>query len=197
MVEKQNNKEVSSSVQIICKKLNTERQKSLIETRKKENSTLEQSLRGKLIDNDNNSLTNSKVTDWAISITYKDKEKDELKKETSLIGIIHEEKKRQNINNIKDKEIIKKGMVKEMKEMFERQNSEKLCGKLTTKEDVGKVIRKDMLKENSSFKESLRRKLDTKDEIGKVNKGRKNNNNGNLKEKTNSDSVVKVILWKV
>ena len=60
------------------------------------------------IDNDNNSLTNSKVTDRAISITYKDKEKDELKRETSLIGIVHEEKKRKNINNIKDKEIIKK-----------------------------------------------------------------------------------------
>ena len=76
--------------------------------------------------------------------------------------------------------------------MTERQNSEKLCRKLKTKEDVGKVIRKDMLKENSAFKESLRWKLDTKDEIGKVNEGRKNNNNGNLKEKTNSDSVVKV-----
>ena len=34
---------------------------------------------------------------------------------------MHEEKKKQNINNNKDKEIIKKGMVKEMKEMFERQ----------------------------------------------------------------------------
>ena len=33
-----------------------------------------------------------------------------------------------------------------MKEMFERQDSEKLCRKLKTKEDVGKVIRKDMLK---------------------------------------------------
>ena len=133
-----------------------------------------------LIDNDNNSLTNSKVTDRAISITYKDKEKDELKRETSLIGIMHEEKKRQNINNIKDKEIIKKGMVKEMKEMFERQDNEKLRRKT-----------KDMPKENSAFKESLRRKLDTKDEIGKVNKGMKNNND-NLKEKANSDSVVKV-----
>ena len=59
-----------------------------------------------LIDNDNKSLTNSKVTDRAI--TYKDKEKDELKRETSLIGIMHEEKKRQNINNIKDKEKKKK-----------------------------------------------------------------------------------------
>ena len=48
-----------------------------------------------------------------------------------------------------------------------------------------------MLKENSAFKESQRRKLDTKNEIGKVNKGRKNNND-NLKEKANSDSVVKV-----
>ena len=81
----------------------------------------------------------------------------------------------------------KKGMVKEMKEMFERQNNETLCRK--RKEDVGKVIRKDMLKENSTLKESLRSKLDTKDEIGKVNKGRKNNND-NLKEKANSDSVV-------
>ena len=46
-------------------------------------------------------------------------------------------------------------------------------------------------KANSSLKESLCRKLDTKDEIGKVIKGRKNNND-NLKEKANSDSVVKV-----
>ena len=45
MVEKQNNKEVSSLVQIICKKLDTDRQKSLIETSKKE------SLHKKLIDN--------------------------------------------------------------------------------------------------------------------------------------------------
>ena len=50
-------------------------------------------------------------------------------------------------------------MVKEMKEMFERPNNEKLCRKT-----------KDMLKENSAFKESLRRKLDTKDEIGKSTK---------------------------
>ena len=35
MVERQNNKEVSSSIQIICKKLDTDRQKSLIETSKK------------------------------------------------------------------------------------------------------------------------------------------------------------------
>ena len=56
--------------------------------------------------------------------------------------------------------MINKGMVKEMKEMFERQNSEKLCRKLKEKEDVGKIIRKDMQKENSAFKESLRRKLD-------------------------------------
>ena len=67
--------------------------------------------------------------------------------------------------------------------MTKRQNSEKICSKLKTKEDVGKVIRNDMLKENNAFKESLRRKLETKDEIGKVNKGRKNNNYGNLKRK--------------
>ena len=80
-----------------------------------------------------------------------------------------------------------------VKEKIERQNSEKLCRKLDTKDVVGKVI-KDMQKPkaNSSLKESLHRKLETKDEIGKVNKGRKNNNNGNLKEKANSDSVVKV-----
>ena len=55
-----------------------------------------------------------------------------------------------------------------------------------------------MLKENSAFKESLRRKLDAEEEIGKdepkekekVNKGRKSKNN--LKEKVNSDSVVKL-----
>ena len=47
-MEKQNNKEVSSLVQIICKKLDTERQKSLIETSKKDNSTLEESLCRKL-----------------------------------------------------------------------------------------------------------------------------------------------------
>ena len=71
------------------------------------------------------------------------------------------------------------------KEMIERQNNEKLCRKT-----------KDMLIENSAFKESLHRKLDTKDEIGKVNKGRKNNKN-NLKEKVNSNSVVKVKVEKV
>ena len=70
--------------------------------------------------------------------------------------------------------------------MIERQNNEKLCRKT-----------KDMLIENSAFKESLHRKLDTKDEIGKVNKGRENNNNGNLKEKVNSNSVVKVKVEKV
>ena len=70
-----------------------------------------------------------------------------------------------------------------LKQDIERQKS-----LIETKEEVGK---KDMLKENSAFKESQRRKLDTKNEIGKVNKGRKNNND-NLKEKANSDSVVKV-----
>ena len=39
-------------------------------------------------------------------------------------------------------------MVKEMKEMFERQDNEKLCRKT-----------KDILKENSAFKESLRGNL--------------------------------------
>ena len=66
---------------------------------------------------------------------------------------------------------------------------EKLCRKT-----------KDMQKAYSAFKESLRRKLEAEEEIEKdepkerkiVNKGRKNNNNDNLKEKENSDSVVKV-----
>ena len=79
-IEKDRLKEISSSV------LDTDRQKSLIETDKKE------SLREKLIDN--------------------------------------------------EKEIIKKGMVKEIKEMFERQN----------REDVGKVI--DIVKQrNMTMKE--------------------------------------------
>ena len=72
------------------------------------------------------------------------------------------------------------------KEMFERQNSE----------DVGKVIIKDMQKpKTNSSKESLRRKIEVEEKIRHereiVNKGRKNNY-GNLKEKANSDSVVKV-----
>ena len=77
----------------------------------------------------------------------------------------------------KDRGKIKKGMVKETLEKFERQkslietskedNGEKLCGKIETKEKVGKV--KDMLKpkDNSTFKESLRRKLEEEEEIGK------------------------------
>ena len=45
---------------------------------------------------------------------------------------------------------------------------------------------------NSEKKKVIRRKLDIKDEIDKVN-----NNNGNLKEKANSNSVVKVKVEKV
>ena len=96
---------------------NIERQKSIIETSKKDNSTLH----GKLKEEIEQERTNAIVQDKA-------------------------------------------------KEMTERQNSEKLCRKLKTKDDVGKVIRKDMLKENSAFKESLRRKLDTKNEIGRQEK---------------------------
>ena len=72
--------------------------------------------------------------------------------------------------------------------MIERQNSEKLCRKLDTTNEVIEDMQKP--KANSSLKESLRRKLDTMDEIEKVNKGRKSKNN--LKEKVNSDSVVKL-----
>ena len=101
MVEKQNNREVSSSVQIICKELDIDRQKSLINTDKKE------SLYEKLIDN--------------------------------------------------EKEIIKKGMVKEKKEIFERQNSE----------DVEKVIKTNDRRRIERHKDEdvIRRKLEK--EIGK------------------------------
>ena len=82
------------------------------------------------------------------------------------------------------------------KQFFLKQDIERQKSLIETKEEVGKV--KDMLKENSAFKESLRRKLDAEEEIGKdepkekekVNKGRKSKNN--LKEKVNSDSVVKL-----
>ena len=47
----------------------------------------------------------------------------------------------------------------------DRKNSEKLCRKIETKEEVGKV--KDMLKpkDNSTLKESLRRKPKVEEEI--------------------------------
>ena len=81
------------------------------------------------------------------------------------------------------------------KEFFLKQDIERQKSLIETKEEVGKV--KDMLKENSAFNESLRRKLEAEEEIEKdepkekekVNKGRKSKNN--LKEKVNSDSVVK------
>ena len=87
------------------------------------------------------------------------------------------------------------------KEFFLKQNIKRQKDIIETKEEVGKV--KDMLKpkDNSTFKESLRRKLEVEEEIGKdepkerekVNKGRKNKNN--LKEKVNSNSVV-IEKWK-
>ena len=66
------------------------------------------------------------------------------------------------------------------------------------KERVKEVLKKkNNTLEESTLEESLRRKLDAKEkerlesrEI--VNKGGKNNNNDSLKEKANSDSVVKV-----
>ena len=142
------------------------------------------------------------------------------------------------MNEDKERDKIRKGMVKETLEKFERPNGEKKevkCRKLDIKDEIEKVNNsndslkempekqnnkeeassvqiickklekesslkqdierqkslietkevwkvKDMLKpkDNTTFKESLRRKLDTKDAIGKVNKGRKNKNN-NLK----------------
>lgn len=87
-----------------------------------------------------------------------------------------------------------------------KQNIKRQKDIIETKEEVGKV--KDMLKpkDNSTFKESLCRKLEVEEEIGKdepkepkerekVNKGRKNKNN--LKEKVNSNGVVKVKVEKV
>ena len=92
------------------------------------------------------------------------------------------------------------------KEFFLKQNIKRQKDIIETKEEVGKV--KDMLKpkDNSTFKESLCRKLEVEEEIGKdepkepkerekVNKGRKNKNN--LKEKVNSNGVVKVKVEKV
>ena len=89
------------------------------------------------------------------------------------------------------------------KEFFLKQNIKRQKDIIETKEEVGKV--KDMLKpkDNSNFKESLRRKLEVEKEIGKdepkekekVNKGRKNKNN--LKEKVNSNSIGKVKVEKV
>ena len=99
MVEKQNNKEEASSVQIICKKLEIE-----IDLQKeKEYFSL----------------------------------KKDIKRQKSLIET-------------------NKG---------DRKNSEKLCRKIETKEEVGKV--KDMLKpkDNSTLKESLRRKPKVEEEI--------------------------------
>ena len=71
------------------------------------------------------------------------------------------------------------------------------------KERVKEVLKKkNSTLEESTLEESLRRKLDAKEkerlesrEI--VNKGGKNNNNDSLKEKANTDSVVKVKVEKV
>ena len=151
-------------------------------------------------------------------IINEDKERDKIKK-----GMVKKTLEKFERPNSENKEVIRRKLdIKDeidkvnnsndsLKEMMEKHNNKEeassvqtICKKLEkesslklerqkslieTKEEVGKV--KHMLKENSAFKESLRRKLDTKNEIGKVNKGRKNNND-NLKEKANSDSVVKV-----
>ena len=67
MVEKQNNKREASSVQIICKKLEIEtKNKDIVkEMLKKENSTLEESLRGKLKEEIEQERTNTIVQDKA------------------------------------------------------------------------------------------------------------------------------------
>ena len=167
MVEKQNNKEVSSSIQIIYKKLDIERQKSLIETSKKE------SLHEKLIDNNNKTNRKGKVKEML--------ERIESQQTNSKDGTL---RKGLDIGKdiVKQKNMIKKddsprNYDDSLKELHERQkslietskedNGEKLCGKIETKEKVGKV--KDMLKpkDNSTFKESLCRKLEEEEEIGK------------------------------
>ena len=63
MVEKQNNKQKASSVQIICKKLEIEKKNKEIvkEILKKENSTLEESLHGKLKEEKEQERTNTIV----------------------------------------------------------------------------------------------------------------------------------------
>ena len=97
------------------------------------------------------------------SITrIEDKRKDLIKEKSTIESV------RNIINKDKERDKIKKGMVKEILDKLERPNSEK--------------------------KEVIHRKLDIKDEIEKVNKGRKNKNN--LKEKVNSNSVVKVKVEK-
>ena len=67
MVEKQNNKREASSVQIICKKLEIEtKNKDIVkEMLKKENSTLEESLCGKLKEELEQEKTNTIVQDKA------------------------------------------------------------------------------------------------------------------------------------
>ena len=98
---------------------------------------------------------------------------------------------------------IEKDLQKE-KEFFLKQNRKRQKDIIETKEEVGKV--KDMLKpkDNSTFKESLRRKLEVEEEIGKdeqkereiLNKSRKNKNN-NLKEEIEKrlKSIEKDIIY--
>ena len=79
----------------------------------------------------------------------------------------------------------------------DRKNSEKLCRKIETKEEVGKV--KDMIKpnDNSTFKESLRRKPKVEEEIKQEivnNEGKKHNS---LKEKIDEklESIERSIIY--
>ena len=105
---------------------------------------------------DETSLQTLKATDIRVdrktnpieeSITrIEDKRKDLIKEKSTIESV------RNIINEDKERDKIKKGMVKEILEKFERPNSEK-------------------------NKEVIRRKLDIKDEIGKVN-----NSNDSLKE---------------
>ena len=126
-----------------------------------------------------------------------DKRKDPIK-ETSTIesvrDIINGDIKKEKMSSLKQDIERQKSLIETSKE----DNGEKLCGKIETNDEVGKVVRKDMHKpkENSTLEESLRRKLEVEEKIEQereiVNKGRKTNNNDSLKEKVNSDSVVRV-----
>ena len=115
MKKHNNNKEVSSSIQIICRK-------SEIDLQKEKEFFLKQNIK---------------------------RQKDIIETKEEAVKVKEEIEQELTDIIVQDK----------AKEMIEIQNNEKLCRKT-----------KDMLIENSAFKESLRRNLDTKNEIGRQEK---------------------------
>ena len=101
--------------------------------------------------------------------------KDEIDKINNSNGSLKEMMKKHN--NKEEASSIQIICKKLEKESSLKQNIKRQKDIIEKKEEVGKV--KDMLKpkDNSNFKESLRRKLEVEDEIEKVNKGGKNKNN--------------------